>query len=226
MDHRKVAEFLEKYHENPFHVSNSLIHSIIECSARNRNKPEVYCGEDKEDFMRNVYYWRAYINMTFHKLKEYRRDITCVFENEDDHTPANFDLGELTSKNKDGNITGLDVKAAFHIMVAIEECLELSAELLSLLCVGEDSMKEYNPIGLIEEISDVIGSIDYITTITNIPTEDIEYMRLVKSTRQLARQGIIPELYDDYREVFQLHSKKNITELPNIAKELIKDQME
>lgn len=227
MDHTKVAEYLEKYRENPFPVSSSLIHSMLECSARNRNKPEVYDhADDKEDFMRNIYYWKAYINMTFHKLKEYRRGITCVFENEKDHTAADFDLGELTSKNKDGNITGLDAKAAFHIMVAVEECLELSAELLNLLSVGEDSMKEYNPIGLIEEISDVLGSIDYVKTIADLSTEDIEYMQMVKSTRQLARQGIYPALYNDYKEVFQLHAKSHIASLPDIAKEMIIKQME
>lgn len=227
MDHTKVAEYLERYHENPFPVSSSLIHSMLECSARNRNKPEVYDhADDKEDFMRNVYYWKAYINMTFYKLKEYRKGITCVFENEKDHTAADFDLGELTSKNENGNITGLDAKAAFHIMVAVEECLELSAELLNLLSVGEDSMKEYNPIGLIEEISDVLGSIDYAKTIADLSTEDIEYMQLVKSTRQLARQGITPNLYEDYKEVFQLHAKRRIASLPDIAKEMIQEQME
>lgn len=227
MDHTKVAEYLERYHENPFPVSSSLIHSMLECSARNRNKPEVYDhADDKEDFMRNIYYWKAYINMTFHKLKEYRKGITCVFENEKDHTAADFDLGELTSKNENGNITGLDAKAAFHIMVAVEECLELSAELLNLLSVGEDSMKEYNPIGLIEEISDVLGAIDYVKTIADLSTEDIEYMQLVKSTRQLARQGITPNLYEDYKEVFQLHAKRRIASLPDIAKEMIQEQME
>ena len=121
MDHTKVAEYLEKYHENPFPVSMSLIHNMLECSARNRNKPEVYDhADDKEDFMRNIYYWKAYINMTFHKLKEFRRGITCVFENENNHTAADFDLGELTSKNENGNIF-LNKYVIYIILKELEE---------------------------------------------------------------------------------------------------------
>ena len=241
MDRRKIDEFLKKYKESPVRVSPYMIKNMDEVVVRNNDKPPLI-SEDLREGMENEYgtHPEAYIKARcedwiddtakiFTGIKAYRKLLQKYY------TPteaAVYDLGELSAKNEDGDITCVDKSAAYHLLVAAEECCELITEIFTCLMMGV-SGKPYPINGIKEELADVLAAVDYSRIVLGISEDELNYLRMIKNARQFARQHITEGDYSNLIDFLpnQPYGTDKITtspidhypELPQYVKDLIEE---
>lgn len=239
MDRRKIDEFMEKYKESPVKVSPYLLKNMDEIVVRNNDKPPLLSEELKEGMEKDLgthpetYLrdrcedWISDANKIFTGIKAYRKLLQKYY------TPSEaavYDLGELCAKNEDGDITCVDKSAAYHLLVAAEECCELITEIFICLLMGV-SGKPYHINGIKEELSDTLAAVDYTRIVLGISEDEFNYLRMIKAARQFARQHITDENYSNLIDFLQVQpygtdkttnfAIDHYPELPQYVKDLI-----
>ena len=220
MDHTKLAEFLEKYHENPHEINPQMIKNISICNVRSLTNPSVMnlINGLNDDAVTWRWKWmqsqlRIIISSivdAFTVCKEIRHEIQSVNDMDmiSEGDGFGFDLGQLTSVDDNGNILSVDHHEFNNVIISIEELLELATELTKILITTTPGYKRdpINVIGVIEETADVETVLIWIKTIFRLDEKDLLAIHEIKSARQMARLKITPEDYYDAVSVM-LHTE-------------------
>lgn len=211
MDHTKLSEFLEKYHENPHEIDPQMIKNLTICNLRSLTNPSVMnLTNGLNDDALNLQ-WNCMrhdlknaldsIVYAFAMCKEIRHEIQGVNDmdmiSEDDS--FGFDLGQLSSVDDNGNILSVDHREFINVINSIEELLELATELMKTLISTTPGYKgePVNILGITEETADVETILVWIKTIFGLDEKDLAAIHEIKSARQMARLKITPGEYYD-----------------------------